>query len=74
MDTVEQLETLVRMSTFNAAKALRLKNYGLEVGCVADLVVLDAPSASAAVVGQAEKRYVLKAGRLIAAMRMTEIS
>jgi cytosine/adenosine deaminase-related metal-dependent hydrolase len=55
------------MSTYNAAKALRLQKYGLEKGCMADMVVLDAPTASAAIVGQAEKRYVFKAGRLMAA-------
>jgi cytosine deaminase len=71
MDTVPELDTLLRMSTYNAAKALRLQDYGLEKGCVADLVVLDAPSSSAAVVGQAEKSYVFKAGRLMAANRAT---
>lgn len=64
MDTVEQLETLMRMSTTNAARALRLPGYGLAVGNVADMVLLDAPSASAAIVGQVEKLYVFKAGRL----------
>jgi len=70
MDAVEQLNTLLRMSTCNAAKALRLQNYGLEKGCVADLVVLDALSASAAVVGQVEKSYVFKAGHLMAASKV----
>lgn len=67
MDTVEELNTLLRMSTYNGAKALRLQDYGLEKGCQADLVVLDAPSPSAAIVNQAEKLYVFKAGRLMAA-------
>ena len=71
MDTVEELETLLKMSTYNAARALRLQNYGLEAGCQADLVVLDAPSPSAAIVSQAEKSYVFKAGRLVAANRVT---
>ncbi len=66
LDTVDELNTLLKMSTYNAAKALRLQNYGLEKGCAADLVVLDAPAASAAIVGQVEKRYVFKAGRLMA--------
>jgi cytosine deaminase len=66
MDTEEQLDTLLRMSTTNAAKALNLQNYGLEVGCLADLVVLDAPSPAAAIINQAEKRYVFKYGKLIA--------
>ncbi|MBK8986333.1 MAG: amidohydrolase family protein [Chloroflexi bacterium] len=64
MDTVVELETLLRMSTTNAARALRLPDYGLEPGCIADMVLLDAPSASAAIVGQAEKCYVFKAGKL----------
>ena len=70
MDSIEELDTLLRMSTYNAARALRLQNYGLEKECVADLVVLDAPSASAAIVGQAEKSYVFKAGRLVATNRI----
>jgi cytosine deaminase len=67
LDTVDELNALLQMSTYNAAKALRLQKYGLEKGCMADMVVLDAPTASAAIVGQAEKRYVFKAGRLMAA-------
>lgn len=67
MDTVDELNTLLRMCTYNAAKALGLRNYGLERGCAADLVVLDASSPSAAVIGQAEKIWVFKAGRLVAA-------
>lgn len=67
MDTVEELETLIRMSTYNAAKALRLDDYGVAKGCAADLVVLDASSASSAVASQAEKLLVFKAGRLVAA-------
>lgn len=66
MDTVEQLNTLLEMCTFNAARALGLKEYGLDVGCRADLVVLDAPSPSAAIIGQAEKRFVFKGGNLVA--------
>lgn len=67
MDTVVELEALMRMCTVNAAQALRLERYGLAVGAQADLVVLAAPTPSAALVDQAEKRFVLKAGRLIAA-------
>ncbi|KAA3659224.1 MAG: hypothetical protein DWQ04_22990 [Chloroflexi bacterium] len=67
MDTVKELNTILRMSTYHAAKALRLPNYGLQPGCVADFVVLDAPNASAAIVGQVEKGVVVKNGRLMAA-------
>ena len=64
MDTVEQLETLMRMSTYHAARALGLQNYGLAPGNAADLVLFNAPSASAAIAGQVEKLYVFKAGKL----------
>lgn len=67
MDAVSELETLMRMCTYNAAKALRLSNYGLEVGDRADLVVLNAHSLSAAMVGQVEKLFVFKNGILVAA-------
>ncbi len=66
MDTIEEFNTLMKMSTYHGAKALGLQNYGLETGCIADLVVLDAASPSAAIVGQVEKNYVFKAGRLMA--------
>ena len=66
MDSVDELETLLKMSTYNAARLMGLENYGLEKGCQADIVVLDAPSPSAAIVGQAEKLYVFKAGNLVA--------
>jgi cytosine/creatinine deaminase len=66
MDTVDELDVLLRMSTENAARALRLERYGLSQGCCADLVVLDAPSPSAALVGQVEKLFVFKNGKLVA--------
>lgn len=66
MDTEEQLNTLLQMSTYNAAKTLNLPKYGLEVGCSADVVVLDAPSSAAAILSQAEKLYVFKSGKLVA--------
>ncbi len=70
MDTVDDFNTLMTMSTYNGAKAANLDNYGLEPGCNADMVVLDARSPSAAIVGQAEKRYIFKSGRLMAENRV----
>jgi cytosine/creatinine deaminase len=66
MDAVSELETLMKMCTENAARALRLDRYGLNVGDKADLVVLNAISPSAALVGQVEKLYVIKNGSLVA--------
>lgn len=67
MDTVDELNTILRMSTYNAAQALRLPNYGLEPGCAADFVLLDALTPAAAIVGQVEKAWVVKNGRVMAA-------
>ena len=33
MDSVEELDTLLNMSTYNAAKLMRLEGYGLQSGC-----------------------------------------
>ena len=69
MDTVDEFNTLLKMSTYNGAKALGLKNYGLEPGCAADLIVLDAQTPAEAIIGQAEKKHILKAGRLMSTNR-----
>jgi len=66
MDTVDQLYQLMNMITYNAARAIGFENYGLEIGCRADMVVLAASSIPAAVIGQAEKSYVFKNGRIMA--------
>ena len=71
MDTIEQLETILLMSTDHAARILGLNLYGHEVGCQADLVVLDAPTAQADLTTQSEKLYVIKAGRIVAASTRT---
>jgi cytosine deaminase len=65
MDTVDELRDVVRMCTENAAKAIGIVGYGLDEGCRADLVVLDAASAPAALVSQSEKRYVIRGGRVV---------
>jgi cytosine/creatinine deaminase len=64
MDTVSELEAILKMCTYNAARILSLPSYGLDVGNKADLVVLNASSPSSAIVDQAEKRYVIKSGRV----------
>ncbi len=66
MDTIDEFNTLLKMGTYHGAQALGLRDYGLEPGCHADMVVLDAASPSAAIVGQVEKNHVFKAGRLMA--------
>ena len=63
MGSPHDLATVVRMATWHAARALRLPDYGLEEGCRADLVVLDADSVQDALVGQARPLWVVARGR-----------
>jgi cytosine/creatinine deaminase len=61
-----QIEQVFAMPTVNAAKILGLKNYGLRPGAPADVVILDAPDAAEAIRLQAPRRWVIKAGRVVA--------
>ncbi|HDD61477.1 MAG TPA: hypothetical protein ENF22_02970 [Chloroflexi bacterium] len=70
MDTIEEFNTLMKMSTYHGAKALRLKDYGLKPGDNADFVVLDTNCPSAAIIGQVEKNYVFKSGCLMASNKL----
>jgi cytosine deaminase len=51
------------MISSRSAKLMNLKNYGLEPGCFADIVVFDATSAEDAVAELASVLYVFKRGR-----------
>ncbi|HZS01478.1 MAG TPA: amidohydrolase family protein [Chloroflexota bacterium] len=61
-----ELETVWDMVTVNAARAARLQGYGLEPGCWADLVVIDAPSVHEALRLQPPRRHVFRRGREVA--------
>lgn len=61
-----EIETVFDMMTYNAAKVLRLDDYGLEPGKRADLVVLDCTSAKDAIRLRPDRLYVIKEGRVIA--------
>jgi cytosine deaminase len=62
--------------TTNAAKILHLDGYGLEPGCRADLVVLQAADPFEAIRLKAARLFVVRGGRIIArgAQRQTELS
>ncbi|HEY0492288.1 MAG TPA: cytosine deaminase [Candidatus Dormibacteraeota bacterium] len=66
MSGFEEIRTLVDMITGNGAKTLGLTDYGLAVGCRADLVLFDAQSEMDAIRRIAPRRLVLKAGRVVA--------
>ena len=55
------------MVTTNAAKAMRLEGYGLDVGCNADFVLLQARDVIEAVRLRATRLKVFKRGKLLAA-------
>lgn len=61
-----QFFKLMQMITFQPAKNALLPNYGILPGCDADLVILDAPSVTEAILSQVEKDYVLKRGKVVA--------
>jgi cytosine deaminase len=62
----EQLGYALDMATHNAARALGVAGYGIEVGSRADFVALAARSVAEAVVARPRQRRVYKGGRLVA--------
>lgn len=60
----DDLHTVLPMITTNPAKALGLKDYGIEVGKKADMVLLDTTSYTNAIIDLPTKLYVFKNGKL----------
>jgi cytosine deaminase len=60
------IDTLYDMATVNGARLMRLADYGLAVGCRADLVVVAAPSVQEAYRTQPPRVAVVHAGRVVA--------
>lgn len=65
MGTYSDLRRVYRMGTWNPARAMGLEAYGTAEGDRADLVLLEAPSAEEAILGQSNKRFVFKRGRIV---------
>jgi cytosine/creatinine deaminase len=66
LGTPDEIAAALRMVGEDAARALRLPEYGLTVGARADLVVLDAETPHEALREQAPRRWVLHGGRVVA--------
>ncbi|BCR03446.1 cytosine deaminase [Desulfuromonas versatilis] len=66
MSGAGQIEQLFEAVTSNAARTLQLEGYGLEPGCRADLVVLQAADPVEAIRLKAPRLEVVRAGRVIA--------
>ncbi len=71
MVTKSELEQVFAMGTVNPAKTLLLNDYGLAVGKRADLVIIEAASIADALISQANRRYVIKNGKIVAETRKT---
>ncbi|MGP1387483.1 MAG: amidohydrolase family protein [Thainema sp.] len=59
-------ELCLEMATTRAAQAIGVHNYGIAAGCAADLVILDATSASEAVATAPASRTTIKRGKVVA--------
>ena len=66
LGTPEEIRAAYDMVTYNPAKGMRLPRYGIRPGDNADLVLFDARSVHEALRLQADRRAVLKRGRLVA--------
>jgi cytosine deaminase len=66
MSLPDEIELTFDMLTTNAAKVLRLEDYGLEEGKRADIVILDTDNVKDAIRLQPARLFVIKAGKIIA--------
>jgi cytosine deaminase len=66
MSQPAEIRTVMDMVTVNGAKALRVPDFRVAVGSVADLVVLDARDAREAFATRSPRRWVIRKGKLIA--------
>jgi cytosine deaminase len=68
-----ELETVMDMVSVNAARALRLDAYGIEVGHPADLVVVGAPTVHETLRTLPPRRYVISGGRVLSEQTLTRV-
>ncbi|MBM6596787.1 amidohydrolase family protein [Microvirga pudoricolor] len=62
----DEVALALDICTFGGARMLNLADYGLEVGCKADLVLLEGETLPEAVVSRRPRKLVLKNGKVIA--------
>jgi cytosine deaminase len=70
MSQPAEILTVMDMITGNGAKALRVPDFRVAAGAVADLVVLDARDAREAFATRSPRRWVIRKGKLIAETRL----
>jgi cytosine deaminase len=70
MSQPAEILTVMDMVTINGAKALRVPDFRVAPGAVADLVVLDAHDVREAIATRSPRRWVIRKGKLIAETRL----
>jgi cytosine/creatinine deaminase len=65
LSSPDQIQAAFDMPRYNAAKALRLKNYGIKVGAPANLILIDSNSAVDAIRRQPNRMYVIRNGQIL---------
>ncbi|WEX90593.1 amidohydrolase family protein [Sinorhizobium garamanticum] len=75
MAGIEDKHKIFDAITVNSAKTMGLEGYGLEIGCNADLIVLQAVDVTEALRLKPSRLFVIKAGKVIArtAPRISEL-
>lgn len=63
----EEVEFLLSIATHGGAKVMGDNDYGVAIGCRADLVVVPGDTPTAAVINLPPRTYVFKGGQLVAA-------
>ena len=74
MTKEREIDTLYEMITTRGAVAMNLQGYGLEVGCAANLVVLDQPSVTEALRFHAAPAAIISHGRVVDLERMRALA
>lgn len=62
----DELELALDVCTHGGARVMALENYGLGVGCQADLVLVQGETLAEVVVARAPRQLVLKRGKIVA--------
>ncbi|MCF8067934.1 MAG: amidohydrolase family protein [Desulfobacterales bacterium] len=66
MTGVEQIKQMFNSVTINGAKALRIEDYGIETGCNADIVILQASDPIEALRLKPTRLFVIRRGEIVA--------
>ena len=70
MGTTASHQLCLEMATTQAARAIAIDDYGVEVGKIADLVIVEAESVSEAIGAAPPGRVVIKNGRVVAQRKL----